>query len=101
MNEILITLFCVWFAEFSGITINISDFLLNNSLLYIEDNKIRFNKYSDGVKYPVRLLPFNCAKCLTFWSILGYNINEGLYSVIFAGVASLGAIVLSKLLHKL
>ena len=107
MIELYISIFSFWFAELSLIPITITDWLMNNDILYktidigTGKTKIVFNKYSNDFKIQVKLLPFSCTKCLSFWICLVYSLNNYsiLEAVLYAGVCSFYAILISKLFN--
>lgn len=96
----LIPFFSVWFAEFSTIPQVVSEWLMKRYIVYREvkgfKTKVVFNKYTDEDMMPVRLKPFDCAKCLSFW--MGLIISQ---DIVIAGVVSLVAILTSKLINKI
>ena len=99
MPYILITIFAVWFAVYSGVPQYVSQVLYNFGI-----------SKSGGLDYqgnelfiPIRLLPFDCEKCLSFWMVFTYGaFHEHLWmALLYAGCASLGAILFTKLIGKL
>ena len=103
---ILIPFFAVWFAEWSNIPQSLSNWLMTKAIFYREVNgfkvKLRFNTYPEFDAMPVRLLPFDCAKCLGFWLMVAYSYNEGFIDcLLMSGVSSLVAMIVSKLINKI
>lgn len=110
MIEILIPLFAFWFAELSELTDLLTGWLMSRSILYKEFNpidntsKVVFNQYSLLYKVPIRLYPFDCTKCLSFWlgGIYNYLMYDNLVLAVFiGGCSSLLGILASKLYSKL
>ncbi len=109
MIELLIVCFSFWFAELSLIPSNFALWLMDKSILYKEYdgnkiNRVVFNRYSELYKIPVRLYPFDCTKCLSFWlgGIYSYSMYENLtFAVLMAGVSSLVGMIISKLYARL
>ena len=80
VSFILIAAFSFWFAELSTIPQQIVIFF--------------------DIK---RLRPFDCTKCLSFWSAIGYGLvyYEVHLVILYAGLTSLIGIILSRIYYKL
>jgi hypothetical protein len=80
VSFILIAAFSFWFAELSTIP---------QTLVIFFDIK--------------RLRPFDCTKCLSFWSAIGYGLvyYEVHLVILYAGLTSLAGIILSRIYYKL
>jgi hypothetical protein len=80
VSFILIAAFSFWFAELSTIPQQIVIFF--------------------DIK---RLRPFDCTKCLSFWSAIGYGLvyYEVHLVILYAGLTSLAGIILSRIYYKL
>jgi len=80
VSFILIAAFSFWFAELSTIPQQIVIFF--------------------DIK---RLRPFDCTKCLSFWSAIGYGLvyYEVHLVILYAGLTSLTGIILSRIYYKL
>ena len=99
MPYILITIFAVWFAVYSGVPQYVSQVLYN----FGTSKRIGWDQNGDPLMIPIRLLPFDCEKCLSFWMVFTYGaFHEHLWmALLYAGCASLGAIIVTKLLAKI
>jgi hypothetical protein len=80
VSFILIAAFSFWFAELSTIP---------QTLVIFFDIK--------------RLRPFDCTKCLSFWSAIGYGLvyYDVHLVILYAGLTSLAGIILSRIYYKL
>jgi hypothetical protein len=80
VSFILIAAFSFWFAELSTVP---------QTLVIFFDIK--------------RLRPFDCTKCLSFWSAIGYGLvyYEVHLVILYAGLTSLIGIILSRIYYKL
>ena len=80
VSFILISAFSFWFAELSTVPQQIVIFF--------------------DIK---RLRPFDCTKCLSFWSAIGYGLvyYEVHLVILYAGLTSLAGIILSRIYYKL
>jgi hypothetical protein len=80
VSFILIAAFSFWFAELSTVPQHIVIFF--------------------DIK---RLRPFDCTKCLSFWSAIGYGLvyYEVHLVILYAGLTSLAGIILSRIYYKL
>jgi hypothetical protein len=80
VSFILIAAFSFWFAELSTIP---------QTLVIFFDIK--------------RLRPFDCTKCLSFWSAIGYGLvyYDVHLAILYAGLTSLTGIILSRIYYKL
>jgi hypothetical protein len=108
MTELLISIFVVWFAELSLLPQNFTDWLMSKSILYKEydgtSSKVVFNRYTDKLRIPIRLKPFDCTKCLGFWMGLTYSYfvyDSLLLAVLIGGVCSFISMTISKLYRML
>jgi hypothetical protein len=80
VSFILIAAFSFWFAELSTIPQQI--------VIFFEIKRLR---------------PFDCTKCLSFWSAIGYGLvyYEVHLVILYAGLTSLIGIILSRIYYKL
>jgi hypothetical protein len=80
VSFILIAAFSFWFAELSTIPQQI--------VIFFEIKRLR---------------PFDCTKCLSFWSAIGYGLlyYEVHLVILYAGLTSLAGIILSRIYYKL
>jgi hypothetical protein len=80
VSFILIAAFSFWFAELSTIPQQI--------VIFFEIKRLR---------------PFDCTKCLSFWSAIGYGLvyYEVHLVILYAGLTSLTGIILSRIYYKL
>jgi len=80
VSFILIAAFSFWFAELSTVPQQI--------VIFFE------------IK---RLKPFDCTKCLSFWSAIGYGLvyYDVHLVILYAGLTSLAGIILSRIYYKL
>ena len=105
INELLIiAAFAYWFAVWSGIPTYVKNVLfkfgVKKSLGY--SKTVGTSDPSTKVYIPIRLLPFDCEKCLAFWLSLINFWDAGLIeNVMLSGCCSLIAIVLTLSINKL
>lgn len=94
MIYISIALVSYWFVDVTKIPRNISVWLKTKGIYYREED--------DGKFYPARLKPFDCAHCLSFWIALGHSIyiGEGVNSIMYAGMTSLGTVLFSLFVNR-
>jgi hypothetical protein len=80
VSFILIAAFSFWFAELSTVPQQI--------VIFFEIKRLR---------------PFDCTKCLSFWSAIGYGLvyYEVHLVILYAGLTSLAGIILSRIYYKL
>jgi hypothetical protein len=80
VSFILIAAFSFWFAELSTIPQQI--------VIFFEIKRLR---------------PFDCTKCLSFWSAIGYGLvyYDVHLVILYAGLTSLAGIILSRIYYKL
>jgi hypothetical protein len=80
VSFILIAAFSFWFAELSTVPQQI--------VIFFEIKRLR---------------PFDCTKCLSFWSAIGYGLvyYEVHLVILYAGLTSLTGIILSRIYYKL
>jgi hypothetical protein len=80
VSFILIAAFSFWFAELSTVPQQI--------VIFFEIKRLR---------------PFDCTKCLSFWSAIGYGLvyYDVHLVILYAGLTSLAGIILSRIYYKL
>lgn len=80
VSFILIAAFSFWFAELSTIP--------QTLVIFFEIKRLR---------------PFDCTKCLSFWSAIGYGLvyYEVHLVILYSGLTSLIGIILSRIYYKL
>lgn len=101
---VMIAAFAYWFAAESGIPMYIKNVLFRFGV----KKKIGYSKIigtndtSNPIFVPIRLYPIDCEKCLAFWTgVVWFWSLPVTELILYAGVCSLGSIVIKTLIAKL